>query len=174
MTAQQTAEQSSQQTAAQTLAANALLAWNHQVELAQKLFAPLSDEQLQKEVAPGKNRLLYLYGHLVAVHDRMLPLLGIGARLFPELDAPFLAEKDRSVNDANLPSAADLTRKWDDVHGRLTEGFGKFTAEDWTGKHTSVSDEDFAKNPLRNRMAVLFSRTSHIAYHLGQIALVKD
>ena len=59
------------------------------------------------------------------------------------------------------------------LHG-LSDGFGKFTAEDWVGKHTAVSDEDFAKNPLRNRLAVLFSRTAHIAYHLGQGALVKD
>jgi hypothetical protein len=163
-----------EQTAAPTVAANALLAWKQQLDIAQKLFTPLSGEQLQKEIAPGKNRLLYLYGHLVAVHDRMLPLLGIGSRLHPELDAPFLAEKDRSVTDANLPSAADLKRMWDEVHDRLNDGLGKFTAEDWTAKHTSVSDEDFAKNPLRNRVAVLLSRTSHIAYHLGQAALVKD
>lgn len=163
-----------EQTAVETVAATALVAWKQQLDRAQKLFAPLSDEQLQKEVAPGKNRLLYLYGHFVGVHDMMLPLLGIGPRLHPELDAPFLAEKDRKVADADLPSAADLKRMWDEVHNSLNDGLGKFTAEDWTGKHTSVSDEDFAKNPLRNRLAVLFSRTSHIAYHLGQAALIKE
>jgi hypothetical protein len=163
-----------QQTAAETAAATALVAWNQQLERAEKLFAPLSDEQLRKEIAPGKNRMIYLYGHLVAVHDRMRPLLGIGDQLHPQLDAPFLTERDRSVNDANLPSAADLKRMWDEVHSSLNDGFARFTAEDWTSKHTAVSDEDFAKNPLRNRMAVLLSRTAHIAYHLGQGALVKD
>ena len=39
------------------------------------------------------------------------------------------------------------------------------------GKHTAVSDEDFAANPLRNRLSVLLSRTRHLAYHIGQIAL---
>jgi hypothetical protein len=34
-----------------------------------------------------------------------------------------------------------------------------------------VSDADFGVNPLRNRLAVLLSRTEHIAYHLGQVAL---
>jgi hypothetical protein len=108
----------------------------------------------------------------VAVHDRMRPLLGIGAQLYPQLDAPFLTEKDRTVNDADLPSSADLKRMWDEVHDSLNDAFDKFTVEDWAGKHTAVSDEDFAKNPLRNRMAVLISRTGHIAYHLGQGALV--
>ena len=163
-----------EQTVTQTLVANALLAWKQQLDFAQKLFAPLSDAQLQKEVAPGKNRLIYLYGHLVGVHDRLRPLLGIGPQLHPELDKPFLFEKDRTVSDADLPSVPDLKRMWDEVHDSLNEAFGKFTAEDWIAKHTSVSDEDFAKNPLRNRLAVLLSRTSHIAYHLGQVALVKE
>jgi hypothetical protein len=152
----------SAQTAEHTVVASALFAWKQQLERAQKLFAPLSDEQLQKEIAPGRNRLIYLYGHLVAVHDAMRPLLGIGPRLHPELEAPFLAERDRSVTDANLPSAADLKRMWDEVHNSLNEGFDAFTAGDWAGKHTA------------NRMAVLLSRTGHIAYHLGQGALVKD
>ena len=164
-----------EQTAAQTVVATALARVEATDSNARRSSSRRSrDEQLRKEIAPGKNRLIYLYGHLVAVHDRMRPLLGIGPRLHPELDAPFLTEKDRSVTDADLPSAADLKRMWDEVHNSLNDGFGKFTAEDWMGKHTAVSDEDFAKNPLRNRLAVLLSRTSHIAYHLGQGALVKD
>jgi hypothetical protein len=158
----------------QSVVASALLAWKQQIERAQKMFAPLTDEQLRKEVAPGKNRLLYLYGHLVAVHDGMRPLLDLGPRLHPELDAPFLTGKDGSVPDTDLPSAAALKRMWDEVHDSLNLGIGTFTAEDWARKHTVVSDEDFAKNPLRNRMAILLSRTSHIAYHLGQGVLCKD
>jgi len=37
--------------------------------------------QLEQQVAPGKNRLIYLWGHLTAVNDGLLPLLGIGERL---------------------------------------------------------------------------------------------
>lgn len=171
-----TAEQAGQaeQATARTIVANALLAWKQQLEFAEKIFAPLSDEQLKKEIAPGKNRLIYLYGHLAGVHDRMRPLLGIGPQLHPRLDKPFLFEKDRVVEDGELPSAAELKRMWDEVHRSLNDAFDAFTAEDWTSKHTSVSDEDFAKNPLRNRLAVLLSRTSHIAYHLGQTALVRE
>jgi len=35
------------------------------------------------------------------------------------------------------------------------------------------SDEDYAKDPTRNRLSVLLSRTNHLAYHLGQIILVQ-
>jgi hypothetical protein len=153
----------------QSVVASAVQAWTMNIERADKLFSGLSDERMLTEIAPGKNRLVYLWGHLVAVHDAMLPLLGLGERLHPELDAAFLTGADRTV--ANLPSAAELKRHWDEVNRRLLAGFGGFTAADWAQKHTVVSAEDFAANPLRNRFAVLLSRTSHVAYHLGQAAL---
>jgi hypothetical protein len=62
----------------------------------------LSEQQLLEEVARGKNRLIYLWGHLIAVHDGMLPLLDLGERSYPELDATFLTAADRAV--ALLPS----------------------------------------------------------------------
>jgi hypothetical protein len=62
----------------------ALNAWNGNIERADKLFSGLTAEQLTQQVAPGKNRLIYLWGHLTAVHDAMLPLLAFGPRLHPE------------------------------------------------------------------------------------------
>ena len=85
------------------------------------------------------------------------------------LDAAFLTGADKAV--AELPSGAELKRQWDEVNGRLLEGMGNFSAGDWAQKHSAVSDEDFALNPLRNRLAILLSRTSHVAYHVGQARL---
>ena len=76
---------------------------------------------------------------------------------------------DRAV--AELPSAAELRRQWEEVNGKLLAGFSGFTAADWARKHSVVSEEDFAANPLRNRFAILLSRTSHVSYHLGQAVL---
>jgi len=42
---------------------------------------------------------------------------------------------------------------------------------DWGQKHVVVSEEDFAKDPSRNRFAILLSRTNHLSYHLGQAVL---
>jgi hypothetical protein len=153
----------------QSFVATVIHAWKLNIERADKFFLPLTEEQLLREVAPGKNRLIYLFGHLVAVHDAMLPLLGIGPRRHPELDAAFLTGADRTV--AELPSLDELKRYWHEVNGALLEAFERFTAADWIARHTVVSAEDFAKNPLRNRLSVLLSRTSHIGYHLGQAAL---
>ena len=153
----------------QNLVATVINVWNVNVERADKVFSGLSEQQLLTEVAPGRNRLSYLWGHLIAVHDAMIPLLGLGERLHPELEATFIKEPDKVV--AQLPSGAELKHHWDEVNSRLQAGFSKWTASDWTERHTAVSEEDFAANPLRNRMAILLSRTSHLAYHLGQAVL---
>lgn len=154
----------------QSLVTVALNSWKSAVERADRLFPVLSEEQLMKEVAPGKNRLIYLWGHLTAVHDRMLPLLGFGERLHPEFDVLFLSNPDKTIPE--LPPVKEIKSAWDEVNGRLLTGFASLSASEWLQKHTAVSEEEFAEDPLRNRFAVLLSRTNHLAYHLGQTALV--
>jgi len=51
----------------------ALKTWNAQIDRADKLFGGLSSDEILREIAPGRNRLLYLWGHLTAVHDAMPP-----------------------------------------------------------------------------------------------------
>jgi hypothetical protein len=153
-------------TAEESVVATAVFAWKQNLKGAEQLFGRLDDQQLLTEVAPGKNRLIYLWGHLIAVHDAMLPLLGLGERVHPELAAIFLTGADKTV--AVLPSGTELQSLWDEVNDRLLAGISSFTVADWVQKHSAVSDEDFIANPLRNRLAILLSRTSHVSYHLGQ------
>ncbi|HWO35212.1 MAG TPA: hypothetical protein VNO32_40990, partial [Candidatus Acidoferrum sp.] len=54
---------------------SALRNWRPNVDRAGKLFGNLSQEQLLQEVAPGKNRVIYLWGHLTAFNDALIPLL---------------------------------------------------------------------------------------------------
>src|SRR5437588_4282803 len=68
-----------------------LKVWKTQIDRADKLFGTLSSDDVLREIAPGKNRLLYLWGHLTAIHDAMLPLLGMGERLYPEFDVAFVS-----------------------------------------------------------------------------------
>ena len=148
-----------------------LLAWDLQVKRASKLFDTLSDEQLLLEVTPGGNRGIYLLGHLIAVNDAMLSLLGLGERLHPELDNAFITNPDKS--GIIMPSIKELRQYWSEVHARLAERFLSLSPEEWFQRHNSMTDEDWQKEPHRNKLSVLMSRTSHVAYHLGQEVLVK-
>lgn len=155
----------------QQLVDAALRAWTFNIDRVEKAFSTLSDEQLEVRVAPGRNRLIYLLGHLAAVHDRMLPLLGIGERRHPELDKPFLEEADSG--GASPVAASVLKGILVDTDRALGSAFSAWTPAEWLSKHTAVSDEDFAKEPHRNRISVLLSRNSHLAFHHGQIVLTE-
>jgi hypothetical protein len=146
-----------------------LKVWKAQIERADKLFASLSSEEVLREIAPGRNRLFYLWGHLTAIHDAMLPLLGLGERLHPEFDVAFVSNPDKS--QAAIPSHEQVRQAWNTVNGELRKGFEEMSWSDWLQRHTAVSQEDFAKDASRNRFAILLSRTNHLSYHLGQAVL---
>src|SRR5260370_9244422 len=73
----------------------AISSWQQVITRIGALCLSLNEEQLLVEIAPGKNRILYLWGHLTAVHDSMFSALRTGERLYPELDAMFIPQPDR-------------------------------------------------------------------------------
>ena len=148
-----------------------LNSWNSTIEQANSIFEKISDEDFLKEIAPNKNSGAYLLGHLVGVHDRMLPVLGIGEPLYPVLLDVFLRKADDKTNGGL--SVKDLRAYWLELNEILSTHFKTYSTENWFQKHTSVTDEDFAKEPHRNKLNILISRTNHLSYHLGQIALLK-
>jgi len=130
----------------------------------------LTDEQLQHEIAPGKNRGIYLLGHLIAVHDDMLRLLDLGDKMYPELFEPFIKSPDKTVSE--IPLAKDLRATWTKQCEVLKQKFDSVQPEDWFQKHTAVTAEEFEKEPHRNKLNIIITRTSHLAYHHGQFVLI--
>src|SRR5580698_2862343 len=122
-------------TTEKSLIDSTLRQWKFNVERAEKLFGDLSAAQLEQEVAPGRNRLIYLWGHLAAVNDALLPLLGIGERLHPEFDGMFISNPDKSVQ-VTVP-VQSLKTAWQEINQKLWDGFSQFSASDWTERHTA-------------------------------------
>lgn len=135
------------------------------------VLGSITDEQLQKEVSPTRNRGIYLLGHLTAVHDDMLPLLNFGEKLYPFLSEPFIKSPDKAISE--LPSAKELRASWNKVNEVLSEKFSTLKPDEWFQKHNSVSAEDFIKEPHRNKLNVIITRTTHLSYHVGQFILLK-
>lgn len=144
--------------------------WNGSIANLNKHLNALSDEQLQKEIAPGKNRGTYLLGHLIAVHDDMLILMDMGEKLYPELYEPFIKLSDKA--SLQVPDASSLRALWTAHCEHLTNKFENMKSEDWFEKHTAVSEEEFTKEPHRNKLNIVITRTSHLQYHTGQLVLL--
>jgi hypothetical protein len=147
-------------------------AWETQNSRVDKLLEELSEKQLQTATAAGKNSGAYLLGHLIAVSDGLLPIFGLSERLYPRLEEVFLKSPEKS--GLEKPSVADLKKYWRNVNTKIKVYFKEMTPEDWFGKHVAVSAEDFAKEPHRNKLNVLISRTTHQSYHLGQLVFLKE
>jgi hypothetical protein len=145
--------------------------WYAQIKNFENELSSITDEQLQKEISPNKNRGIYLLGHMIAVHDDMLPILNFGDKLYPELHEPFLKSPDRSVNE--IPSAKKLRECWNQLNEELTQKINSLQPNEWFQKHNAVSAEDFIKEPHRNKLNIIITRTSHLSYHLGQFVLLK-
>ena len=140
--------------------------WTAQIKFCDSTLEKLSDEQLMQEVSPFRNRGIYLLGHLVAVHDMMLPLLRFEDSSYPELIPVFIDAPDKTI--AQLPPIAQLRTQWKAVNEKLTGHFNRLSPGDWFTRHANISAEDFEKEPNRNRLNVLLSRTNHLSFHRGQ------
>jgi hypothetical protein len=145
--------------------------WRKELIATNKIFDNLSDEELMQEVSPGRNRGIYLLGHLTAVHDRMLPLLRFEDAKYPELTRVFLESPDKAVEA--IPSAFQLRQQWKEVNDTLSNHINNVPADDWFTRHANISEEDFIKEPDRNRLKVLLDRTIHLSNHRGQLLLLK-
>jgi uncharacterized damage-inducible protein DinB len=149
----------------------ALKAWNVQISRADKFFNAVADADFTKEIAPGKNRIVYLLGHLITVNEGMISLFSLGERSYQAWDEAYIKNPDRVIT--NTPDLAALKNAWKESNERLNSLFAKMSVENWFGRHTSMTDEDLVKEPSRNKLSVLLNRTSHVAYHLGQLVLAK-
>ena len=152
--------------------AAALTSWKRVIAQIDKGLEQWTDADLQTEVSPGRNRLYYLLGHLTAVHDHMLELLRLGDRLYPNFDEQFIRTPDRAFTGSE-PSPSDLRKAWTEVNTKLTSELERLSSAELLERHNSISEEDFAKEPHRNRLTVFLGRLAHAAMHEGQMRLVR-
>jgi hypothetical protein len=149
----------------------AIAAWSLQIDRASKLFDSLTDTQLQKQVSENRNTGVYLLGHLTAIHDEMLPLLGVGEKMYPALGEVFVKNPDKSNLDKPLPH--QLRMYWKEINSTLLLKLNAIDTNEWFDRHAAVTEEDFRIDPQRSKLNILLIRTSHIAYHIGQVVLLK-
>ena len=145
--------------------------WEKQNSNFNKLLSSLTDEQLSKEIAPGKNTGIYLVGHLIAISDAMLPLLDFGEKLFPPLENIFIKNPDKS--GLEKPRVTELKDDLKAINIKLTEHIQSTAPSEWFKRHMAVSEEDFAKEPHRNKLNIIINRAGHMSYHLGQLILLQ-
>jgi hypothetical protein len=110
-----------------------------------------------------------ILGHLAAVNDLLLPLLRMGESIYPELQPAFVDAPDKAFPP---PPTALLRIQWKEVNEKLLFLFNELPAREWFTRHANIMEDDFIKEPHRNRLNVLLGRTMHLSYHRGQLMLL--
>lgn len=134
-----------------------------------EIFEKQGEANASKQVAPGRNSVIYLLGHMLAVHDRLIEALDAGERRFKQLDQAFLEEAD---SKGGYPRYNELLEGWKQTNETVAKIFAQQDPASWLSRHHYVSEADFAKEPHRNRLAILISRLAHLNTHLGQLKLL--
>jgi uncharacterized damage-inducible protein DinB len=143
--------------------------WKSKVNQTTEAFRKIGTASAMEPVAPGKNTVIYLLGHLIAVHDRMFEALDLGERNFPDYDGLFLSAQQ---TDITYPSFELLLEQWIILNDQLYGKFSQFSPEEWLTRHHYVNDADFLLEPNRNKLSILLTRFTHIFHHGGQLALI--
>src|SRR5688572_1339271 len=148
-----------------------LLQWDTYNNRMQKVLDTITEENFNKPVIAGANSPSWILGHLADTDDKLLELFGIRKRLFPELEKIY--HHERGSNQSGHLTKTELITKWRSILAELNLAFKAMSESDWHGRHQAVSEEDFKKEPHRNKLNVMLSRVAHKASHLGQVAMQK-
>jgi len=146
--------------------------WRVRIKQTDGLLNQLSDEQLLCEVAPGKNRGIYLIGHLITAHDQMFRIIGLGEHMFPEYINIFDKNPDKAFSV--IPFVSEIRKSWKKVNLELGKHFELMPTEEWLQPHALVSPYDFEKQPHRNKLSIVLFHSHHLSNHLGQLILLKN
>lgn len=118
---------------------------------------------------PAGNCLNWVIGHLVAVYNNALPLVGQE----PVIDKASIAEYQRGSPplEATMPVVplAELLTLWDTAHTRIDAGLAALPA-DALDQPAPFSPTG---NPKETVRTLLSSVMFHQAYHTGQTALLR-
>jgi uncharacterized damage-inducible protein DinB len=148
----------------------ALLQWDANTKRTLKTLESFNEENFHRQIVANGNSPSWLFGHLADTDDMLLELFGIRARLYPELKTIY--HHERGSNLSNHLTRQELISKWKAIIAELDNAFKGINENDWLGRHMAVTEDEFQKEPQRNKLNVLLSRVTHKAYHLGQIALL--
>lgn len=125
----------------------------------------LTNQQLETQVAKDRNTGVWIITHLIIVNENILKVTGFG-----ETKQETLVEQ---LANGIVLNASELRAVWKETTERISTIIANVPAERWLQKHTSVSEEDFAKDTTRNNLMIVLSRLMHMMYHAGQLGLLK-
>ena len=131
----------------------------------------LSDDDLKKEISPGRNHGVWILGHLIQSEDELSKYLGEGDFMFPENDKLF-GQKKKADPVSSYPDVQVLRKQWEEVTAKNDRILSKLTDEQWDEPHVLINgpiEEDYFKT----KGGCIMNWILHQTYHIGQLVLLR-
>jgi hypothetical protein len=131
----------------------------------------LSDEDLKKEISPGRNHGVWILGHLIQSEDELSKYLGKGDYLFPENEKLF-GQKNKPGPVSSYLGIPVLRTQWEAVAGKNDKILSELTDAEWDEPHALIEgsiDEDYFKT----KGGCVMNWILHQTYHIGQLVLLR-
>jgi hypothetical protein len=130
----------------------------------------LTDEDLCKEISPGRNHGVWILGHLIQSEDELSIYLGKGEYIFPEYESLF-GQKNKIAPVNSYPDVSVLRNQWETVKVKNDKILSELSDEEWDEPHALIEgalDDDYFKT----RGGCVMNWILHQNYHIGQLVLL--
>jgi uncharacterized damage-inducible protein DinB len=130
----------------------------------------LTDEELQKDIIPGRSNGHWLLGHLILVEDQFSVALGREARLFSEL-GQFFGIGTKPQSSEKFPAPAALRKRWQEVVAKSDRALQSIQDSEWGDDHGLGKNTPIGKM-FQTKGDCLSTFVLHQQYHNGQLGLL--
>jgi len=132
------------------------------------IISSLSDEDLKKEIFPGKNHGVWLLGHLITCEDDFALFMGKGEITYMDYHNMF-AEETQPLSFDNYPPISEMKAKWKEMLEKNRKIYSELNDSELNESHAQRKGEnDFCKT--KEDVAVHWQ--VHLMYHAGQLSVL--
>lgn len=132
------------------------------------IISSLSEDDLKKEIAPGRNHGVWLLGHLITCEDDFALFMGKGEITYPAYHDMF-AEETKPLPFENYPPVSEMREKWKEMLKKNKKIYDELRDEELHEAQAQLKGEnDFCKT--KEDVAVHWQL--HLMYHAGQLGML--
>ncbi len=132
------------------------------------IIRSLSDDELKKEISPGKNHGIWLLGHLITCEDDFALFMGKGEITY-SLYHDLFAEETVLQPVENYPPISEMREKWKEMLAKNRKIYDELKDEELEENHAQrKGEDDFCKT----KEDVTVHWQLHLMYHAGQLSVL--
>jgi len=131
----------------------------------------LTDEDLCKEIDPGKNHGVWILGHLFQSEDELSGYFGKGGYIFPEYESLF-GQKNKTALPSSYPDVSFLRKQWETVKAKNDKILSELSDEEWNEPHALI-EGNLENDYFKTKGGCIMNWILHQTYHIGQLVLLR-